>query len=572
MALRKRWWMIVLCTVAVLAAGLAASAGEHDAGGIGVETRIIKATVFPNHAEITRQGETTLAAKGPARLDLLGLGYTLSPDSFRVGGAGTAQVRIVGTSLEQVYNTRDMDNQIAELTALRNELQAKDQALKDDMDSYENQKRFVSSLTAAYAQKEGENMGSRPLNIKDWQGAGEFIQRQIQGIYQRIRQAQQQRTDLAEKIAKINADLNNIQSKRGRWSTTAHVEVDVLKPGAFSLTATYLMPGAWWNMQYDARLDPRTGEVEMGAYASIRQQTGEDWDEVTLALSTADPSISGSIPELQSTYVDFLEPLPTRTRSTLSYGGGEAAQAPEMMSAALYEADEAEKNDASGEQTRYEAQQVEATVDTVGLATFTAPRKVTAPSDNKMHKVFLLSRTWATQPHYELVPELSPYAYLAARTTNNFEFPLLAGDIALYQGGDYVGKASIGTVQAGEEMLLSFGVDNRVTVSRTLLNRKEKQQGVINKDTVLNYRYVLSVRNTRKDKDVTVRLYERMPVSRQKDIVVTLDAGSDKNFKPVDQKPGVMMWEQTVKAGATVDIPLNYTIQYPRNKTIIGAP
>ena len=43
----------------------------------------------------------------------------------------------------------------------------------------------------------------------------------------------------------------------------------------------------------------------------IQQNTGEDWTDVDLNLSTATPSVGGSCPELKTKRVQFLAPPPS---------------------------------------------------------------------------------------------------------------------------------------------------------------------------------------------------------------------------------------------------------------------
>src|SRR5690606_32216395 len=49
--------------------------------------------------------------------------------------------------------------------------------------------------------------------------------------------------------------------------------------------------------------------IQLNYKANVFQSTGEEWKNVRLKLSTANPSLGGVKPELYSWYLDFYQPL-----------------------------------------------------------------------------------------------------------------------------------------------------------------------------------------------------------------------------------------------------------------------
>ena len=72
------------------------------------------------------------------------------------------------------------------------------------------------------------------------------------------------------------------------------------------------MRGARWAPLYDARLDTGTRErkpaLELVRRAEIVQQTGEDWSDVALSVSTVRTAKGGSAPELRPLIVRYPQP------------------------------------------------------------------------------------------------------------------------------------------------------------------------------------------------------------------------------------------------------------------------
>jgi hypothetical protein len=65
---------------------------------------------------------------------------------------------------------------------------------------------------------------------------------------------------------------------------TATVEIEVSAPGTLEIEVSYLLDDARWKPLYDIRLVD--GELEVTYLGQINQSTGEDWQGITLTLST----------------------------------------------------------------------------------------------------------------------------------------------------------------------------------------------------------------------------------------------------------------------------------------------
>src|SRR5205085_5107305 len=108
------------------------------------------------------------------------------------------------------------------------------------------------------------------------------------------------------------------------------VKVCVNAAGALDadLTIRYQVRAASWTPFYDARLSTGTREqapkLQLIRRASIQQRTGESWDDVQLALSTARPGAGSAAPILNPMTVDYAPDAPPRAQAQqpMGYGGG----------------------------------------------------------------------------------------------------------------------------------------------------------------------------------------------------------------------------------------------------------
>ena len=61
---------------------------------------------------------------------------------------------------------------------------------------------------------------------------------------------------------------------------------------------SYLVNNVSWSPKYNIRAFPTEKIMTVAYYGLINQTTGEDWTNVKLTLSTAEPFVGPSVPEL----------------------------------------------------------------------------------------------------------------------------------------------------------------------------------------------------------------------------------------------------------------------------------
>jgi hypothetical protein len=174
-------------------------------------------------------------------------------------------------------------------------------------------------------------------------------------------------------------------------------------------------------------------------------------------------------------------------------------------------------------------------------------------------------------------PVLTSYVYEEAQLTNTSDRVFLAGPVATFVGGQFVGRAALPTVAVGESFTVGLGIDSSLRTARELVNKQERVQGG---NRVVDFTYELAVENFG-DKPVKVRLLDRLPTAGQDDIKVTLvksdvPVSDDAAFQLNDRKEGLLRWDVEVPAEAVGPKRkvLRYTMQieYDKQLSIVGMP
>src|SRR5205823_10125494 len=77
--------------------------------------------------------------------------------------------------------------------------------------------------------------------------------------------------------------------------------------GPAKLLISYLVGGARWYPAYDLQLNPSSGRVQVSFAGLVSQETGEDWSDARLTLSTAVPATTTQMPKIFSWKIGELE-------------------------------------------------------------------------------------------------------------------------------------------------------------------------------------------------------------------------------------------------------------------------
>jgi uncharacterized protein (TIGR02231 family) len=544
---------LAVAFVLMINSTVAASAAPTS---LSAQSRIDAVTVYPNSARVTRVATIDLPA-GDVRVTLEGLTDHLLDDSLRVSGTGSAKAQVFGAAVERMphVETTAKDVRAAEdkLAALKDQ----DRALDDQLKQAASRRELLDSLRSTYVRERTENLAVRPMDPREWAGLVDFVAKQYDALLEQIRKTEVARRELAKHIQAAQQALEQI---RGRGSlVTKNVVVDLRadRAGTFELAVSYVVPSASWSPVWDARLDADSQAVALSLYGSVRQFSGEDWANVALALSTAQPSRGIEVPDLPPQYLDIIRPMTPAAAAPI---GTLRSRADLLKSEGVAPALEA-----------FDIEPAEAAV-AQGLlaATFTAPRRESIDSSGTPRRAFLSTFQLTAELTRLAAPKLDEQAVLTAKATNESGPVLLPGPVNIFLGDELTGKTSLPLTAPGDDIKLAFGPDDRVKVERKIIERKHETTGLFSKEEIYRYRIRTTVKNLYPT-PVTATILDQVPVSRDETIRVTI---LDKSTSPTDPedptKPGVRRYTYTLQPKAEQVIELGYEVKFPKGQMIGG--
>jgi uncharacterized protein (TIGR02231 family) len=387
----------------------------------------------------------------------------------------------------------------------------------------------------------------------------------LEGVARKVAEAEARQRQIGKEIEELRRQ-EQLLSPQQSYRSVVTVALEAERAGEARFAVRYTVGEAGWSPLYDARLDTGTKDrapsLSLVSRAEVLQRTPESWDGVTLTLSTARVTGSTQAPELVA---EALTPLPPVVAATELQDA--ARQETVMAPVPQLEADQlAGKRFATGE---YRAREQEAEVQSAGFqALYAIAGRQTVGNAGEAKGVRIATRTLTAGLEAVAVPRLDANAYLTAKFTLEGEAPLLPGRVMLFRDGVFLGQGSLPLLAPGEEHAMGFGADDRVKVKRAEVVRKSGEVGIIATANVEERSFSTTVHNLH-DRDIAVRLIDRMPFSTHEDVTVEeLAAMTAPDERDVDKKRGVVAWTFTLAPGAEEVVNFGYRVSWPKEMTL----
>jgi uncharacterized protein (TIGR02231 family) len=541
---------------------------------VDLESAITEVTVYPQGGQVTRQATVTVDAAGEHALSFVGLPMALDTGSFRATGTGPAGTRILSVESTQEYHETAPEES---LTRLRDEIEQLERAihLLDERDKLmAQQEQWLTSLGEQSARSLAWGLARGTAKPSDASGMLAFTDEEAQRLAAARQEIQRQRTESQRTLDARRRELARLTGAYQPDRLTAIVRIETAEAGEVTVNLSYLVYGAAWHPRYDARVDAEAARVQLTQQGLVTQNTGEDWRQVALALSTARPSATVRLPdEPDPWYLDVYQPpQPSQpkmrqalTRGPMAFGAA-AADGAMPMAQSFAVAERAPS---------YDMALATANVEQSGAAqVFHIGGRSDVPSDGSPHTLGIGAYALPCRLEYIAEPVVSEGAHLRALPKNTTGTVLLPGEMYVFHAGaagdEYVGATQLELTAQDAELTLYLGIDDNITVKREMIERDTDKgnilQGGIRRVT-LGYRVTLANRTAAPQ---AVILKDRMPVPRHERIKI----------KPLDFRPQPtsktkleqLTWEMQLTPGEERKIEWRFTIEAPADLNVTNMP
>lgn len=505
-------------------------------------------------------------------MEVADIPLSLLTESVRAGGRGTAKAKLLGVSTrrEDYFETpaesaRELEAKIQAAEDADNDLLARAAVL-------EKEQKALDGL-AAQSEMYARGLALRNRTTEEQGAVFDFITKRSDLLQTELLKLSRQRRDKAKELDQLRRQLKAVGAARPKQRYTATIELEVQAQGDLDLELTYVVMNAGWKPLYDLRV--KDSGLELTYLAQVTQNTGEAWPDVELTLSTARPSISLVIPELDPWYI---APSPPPMPKSMARGGfAPQAAAPVGMMRSAAAADEGEMLAMPAPATPVVA---EVSVDAAMVSesgpslTYRLSGRADIPGNNDPRKVTVAAFSLKPVFDYVTAPKLEQACYRRATVKNDSPYTLLPGEAGLFEGDDYLGATRLepafgGFIAPNQEFELVLGADERLRVERELVAHDVEKAFLVGDRRRLRYGYTLKLENLR-DTAQTVIVRDQLPNARDEQIKVKLEGADPKPAKHTDLN--LLEWKLTLAPATKQTIQFEFTVEHPRSMGVIGLP
>ncbi|NGP76720.1 mucoidy inhibitor MuiA family protein [Balneolaceae bacterium YR4-1] len=501
-----------------------------------VPSSIERATVYLQGAQITRKATVQLNS-GSNSIIFNNLSNMLNEQSIQI--SSDVPVTLLSVRKSEAgndYRSEKLDSLESEKKELESQIALK-QAEQSVLDRELN--ILLSNQTLR-----GENEKISALEIKQ---AMEYFREKLTEIEtsridvkKSLQEAQQQLND-------INSSINELRRKLRQQSGQLIAEIESNGNRTVNFTISYFISSAGWYPSYDVRVENIDQPLELTYKANIYQNSGIDWNNVQLSVSSAQPLSSTNIPSIEPIYLRFLE---AEARQRMEDASKMAPQALGEVVVTGYGSELSGRPAVSVNQNHTSF-------------SFDIETPYTVSGDGDTRTVSVQNHSLPATYRYFAIPKNQETAYLTALLTDWEDLNLLNGEANLYFEKTFVGQAQIESNAVSDTLRFSLGKDEGIAIERNRLTEFSEKNFFGNRVRETRA-WELVIRNS-KNKAIELTLVDQIPVSTNEDIEIDLQ---ERSGASLNEDTGELTWTLSIPAGSSVSRQFRYRVEYPTGKQI----
>lgn len=344
---------------------------------------------------------------------------------------------------------------------------------------------------------------------------------------------------LTHKEESLKSQIQELTQEKNSPTGEIVIKAEAPTSTTYNLELTYVVSNAGWSPTYDIRAQSINQPLKIAYKANVTQKTQENWENVKLRFSSANPNLSGRAPILTPYFLRYPRPIAVNSpRVKLMVKETNAERANNNLDLDIIE-----------NQTT-----VEFAIDT----------PYTINSDGKEHSIEMSTIELPTSYEYYSAPKLDKDAFLIAKVTEWEKHNLLEGVANIFFEGTFIGKTHLDINNTKDTLELSLGRDKSIAIKREKVKSFTTKQFIGNKqEEEVSWR--ITVKNN-KNVEIDILLTDQVPLSTTEEIEVYV---KEKTLGKQNNQTGQIEWELNLKPLETKELILTYRVKYPKNRSLI---
>ncbi|MCU0348363.1 MAG: DUF4139 domain-containing protein [Saprospiraceae bacterium] len=518
-------------------------------------------TIHLKGAELIQTSSLNLKA-GRQRVIFTGLSPKLNPQSVQVTATNGVQLLSV-TTKTNFFRESEASPAAKLLQDSINVLATQRQALSDDKAAYEKERDLLTQNQVLTGKEQA-------LTVEQLAKAADFYRSRFKELNATLTGLQRKITEMEVTQKRLMGQIG--QSNEGRRPTSeVYVDIEVKASTSSEMKLRYVVDNAGWSPVYDLMSTNINEPVKLKYRALAFNDSGIDWNNVTLRLSTADPYQGAGQPQLQTWALRNMPQMADMGMLKGQYQGRAQLDINQQSQnySFLHDLNPNIRYDgagkaASGAPVSPEPQIAFETIEISELSTdFDIPTPYTIPADSKPYSIEIMEQQLEATYKHLAVPKLDKDAFLLAQVTGWEKLDLIAGPVNVYRKENFIGMAQLNPHILSDTLELSLGRDANVLVKREKVKEYSRKQ-FLGGNKFSSFSWKISVKNNHKQ-PISIELQDQVPISEVKEISVEVKEISGARRI---ENTGKLVWDLTLQPGEVKTVSLNFTVKHPENMEV----
>lgn len=541
-----------------------------------IKSEITEVTVYAQGAQVKRKASFNIKT-GITKVVIDGVSPYIDPNSLQVIASGSnviiidskyslfypkpEEVKLEGLPLKVRQDIKKMEDSLKQMNY-------EIQQIQDEIDVYVATKNILQNNGAMRGQgKVNDSIQLLKQAIDYYTIKMLEINKSLTTLNKKKADKNELRTELSERLNKLRNfqnDADLLEEEKGP-SHRITVTLSSKEAATGKMIVSYLVSQAGWSPLYDMKADVAKGNINMNYKAQVFQNSGEDWDNIQLNISTNNPFQNKTLPTMHPWYIDYNNyQMQEKDRSdkkksleinrNVNYSPAPATQAEEVLMDAVY------TNNNGVAYNALTSANFTTVVDHMISAEFQIDLPYSIKSNNEQHMVLIKNMNIPASYRYYSIPKLDQQAYLIAELTNLADLQLVPAPANIFFDGSYIGETYLNPSQLDDTINFSLGKDPNIIIRRALMKNECKEKIVGNmKERIMSYN--IEMRNL-KSAPIDIVILDQIPITTNPEIEISaleLDKGK------LNDKTGKIEWTINLKPKENKNINLKYRVKHNKD-------
>lgn len=276
-------------------------------------SKIKEVTVYLNGAQITRNAVCNLKP-GTTQVALTGLSNKIDESSIQISGLQAVSI----LSMSYDINYLEKPESTPEFKALEDKIQVnsdKIARLKNLIHGLEEEEKVITGNRLVSSE-------TQTVDLEIIKQLSAYYRERITAIKNEVFTTNREINNLNMDNAAFRKQLAELNNSPQQEQGEITLKFDAPIATNLNLVVSYMVDDAGWIPNYDIKSKKLNDPLSLKYNAHVYQKTGEDWNNVSITLSTGNPNVNVAKPNMEAKYLNFVSSSyrsPTATKKDKFY-------------------------------------------------------------------------------------------------------------------------------------------------------------------------------------------------------------------------------------------------------------